>query len=190
MSESPNRRSGRNTLAVIAIVAALALAALLIYGVVAKDSDKSTIDTSLAQGKPVVAPSELLPVLGSNIKQDLGDYRGKIVVLNFWASWCEPCRSEAKALEAFQKELQAHNGTVLGVDFRDTQPDAKAFKKEFGITYPSLRDSEGKLAARYGTQALPETFVINRSGKIVDLRRGEVNAKDLHEMVDPLIEKQ
>jgi cytochrome c biogenesis protein CcmG/thiol:disulfide interchange protein DsbE len=168
------------------VVGALALLGLLVYGVAAKQ-DNRTIDDALRGGHRIAAPSRSLPVLGASAQRSLASYRGRVVVLNFWASWCVPCRREVGVLEAEQRRIAPRKATVLGVNFRDTIPDATAFAKEFRIAYPSLRDVEGKLAKDYGTVALPETFVIDRRGRIAAARRGEVDAAFLKRAVTPLL---
>jgi cytochrome c biogenesis protein CcmG/thiol:disulfide interchange protein DsbE len=105
-------------------------------------------------------------------------------VLNFWASWCTPCRTEAPELEKAQQRLQSSGqGTVLGIAYQDAPTDSEKFIKEFGLTYPSLRDVGGKLAKDYGTRALPETFVISPEGKIVDRSRGTVTQQFLNDAI-------
>jgi cytochrome c biogenesis protein CcmG, thiol:disulfide interchange protein DsbE len=171
----------------VVIVAAAALVGLLVYGLVAK-GENTTIDDAVQRGSSVAAPSRSLPVLGEAAGQRaLADYKGKVVVLNFWASWCEPCRHEMPVLTNLQRRIAARGGTVLGVSYRDTTPDARAFAKQFGVTYPSLRDVDGKLARDYGTRALPETFVIDRNGRIVAVSRGTVNERFLERAVEPLL---
>jgi cytochrome c biogenesis protein CcmG/thiol:disulfide interchange protein DsbE len=155
------------------ILAAVGLVGLLVYGVTARRQDTS-IDDALKQGKRIAAPTRTLPVLDSTAKNSLAGYRGKVVVLNFWASWCIPCRTEAPVLERAQRRLLANDGTVLGVNFRDAPPDANRFIARYHLTYPSLRDVDGKLAHDYGTNALPETFVIDRRGKVAGVSRGTV----------------
>jgi cytochrome c biogenesis protein CcmG/thiol:disulfide interchange protein DsbE len=95
--------------------------------------------------------------------------------LNFWASWCEPCRQEAPILAKTQRQLTAkHLGTVLGATYNDAPEDSTAFEREFKVAYPSFRDVSTDLAQKYGTRALPETFVIDRKGRVVALSRGVV----------------
>jgi cytochrome c biogenesis protein CcmG/thiol:disulfide interchange protein DsbE len=109
----------------------------------------------------------------------LADLRGKPVVLNFWASWCEPCEDEAPALVRAQRRLERAGGTVLGVTVEDARPDSIAFERRFGMEYPSLRDVGGKLADEYASTSVPETFVIDREGKIVAIQRGSVDDRFL-----------
>ena len=162
----------------VAILVAAALVGLLVYGVVQR-GDNRTLDEAVAKGKLPAAPSRTLPVLGGDGTRSLASYRGKPVVLNFWASWCTPCRTEAPLLERAQQVLKPSGGTVLGVTYRDASPDSKAFVKKFKVTYPSVRDVDGKLAQDYGTRQLPETFVIDTRGHIVAIRRGPVDREFL-----------
>jgi cytochrome c biogenesis protein CcmG/thiol:disulfide interchange protein DsbE len=95
----------------------------------------------------------------------LADLRGTPVVINFWASWCVPCRKEAPELARFDRELRGR-AQLVGVDFQDAKQDALAFVREFGWRFPNVRDPQGKLAARYGLTGLPTTYVIDRQGRI------------------------
>jgi cytochrome c biogenesis protein CcmG/thiol:disulfide interchange protein DsbE len=160
-----------------AVVGAAALIALLVFGLTTTGNDNS-IDNAVARGNFPAAPTLALPLLQGTGNRTLADYRGRVVVLNFWASWCDPCRAEAPLLEQAQRKL-AGTGTVLGVTYRDTTPDSLAFMRQYGLTYPSVRDVDGKLAQSYGTKALPETFVIDRSSRIVGVSRGEISQKFL-----------
>jgi cytochrome c biogenesis protein CcmG, thiol:disulfide interchange protein DsbE len=171
---------------VVAVVAALV--GLLVYGLASKGSNRS-IDDAVKQGKAVAAPglTRSLPVLDAAGTRSLASYRGKVVVLNFWASWCAPCKSETPLLERLQRQIAPHGGTVLGVNYRDTTGDANAFARKYGLTYPSLRDIDGNMAQDYGTRALPETFVIDREGKVTAVSRGEVNSAFLTRSVGPLL---
>jgi cytochrome c biogenesis protein CcmG, thiol:disulfide interchange protein DsbE len=161
----------------ISVLGAAGLIALLVFGLTTTGNDNS-IDNAVARGNFPKAPTLALPLLQGNGDRTLADYRGRIVVLNFWASWCDPCRAEAPLLEQAQRKLGG-NGTVLGVTYRDTTPDSLGFVRQYGLTYPSLRDVDGKLAQSYGTKALPETFVIDRNSRIVGVSRGEIDQKFL-----------
>jgi cytochrome c biogenesis protein CcmG/thiol:disulfide interchange protein DsbE len=170
----------RNAVPIVAILAAAALVGLLVYGV-AQRGENRTLDDAVANGKRPVAPDRALPMLRGAGQRSLASFKGKPVILNFWASWCEPCRIEAPLLERAQQRLTRAGGTVLGVTFRDASPDSNAFVRKFRLTYPSIRDVDGKLAKEYGTRALPETFVIDRTGRVAALTRGVVDRAFLDE---------
>ena len=152
------------------------LIALLAYGLTTQSSNRS-LDQQLHEGHHPLAPdaSHTLPILGGGGRSSLAALHGKVVLLNFWASWCEPCQLEAPLLERGQTLLAKHDATVLGVTYLDASPDSEAFVKRFGITYPNLRDNDnGDFAHSYGTDQLPESFIVNRNGRIVAISRGEI----------------
>jgi cytochrome c biogenesis protein CcmG/thiol:disulfide interchange protein DsbE len=161
---------------VIAVLGAL-LAGLLVYGIVQRGDDRS-IDAAVRDGKRPPAPDHALPRLETAGAGSLADYRGKVVFLNFWASWCPPCREEVPLLTRFQDKLGTR-GTVLGVTYKDDPAKSQAFAEKFGINYPSLRDSKLELAPEYGTRALPETFVVDAKGRLVAVSRGQVTEEFL-----------
>ncbi|MGA9874819.1 MAG: TlpA disulfide reductase family protein [Solirubrobacteraceae bacterium] len=161
-----------------------ALIGLLVYGI-STQSPSRTLDESIARGVYPPAPSagDPLPLLSGGGRRSLDSYNGKVVVLNFWASWCEPCQQEAPMLERAQRELSRHGGTILGVTFRDASPDSLSFVKHYHLTYPSLRDTTGEFARAFGTDEIPESFIINREGHVVAIEREEVNEVFLNRAV-------
>ena len=159
-------------------LAGACLIGLLVYGVTTQGASR-TLDEAVAKGQRPPAPqaARTLPALlgaANGSGDSLTAYRGKVVVLNFWASWCVPCQTEAPLLERAQSRLQQHNGTVLGVTYLDASTDSRTFVREHRITYPNLRDTTGEFAHAYGTDQLPESFVIDRDGGVVVVSRGEI----------------
>jgi len=96
----------------------------------------------------------------------LEDFRGKVVFLNFWASWCMPCREEAKTLEAAWQSYKDRRVVFLGINIQDKEEDAHAFIQEFEITYMNGTDDTGRIAIDYGVWGIPETFFIDGQGRI------------------------
>jgi cytochrome c biogenesis protein CcmG/thiol:disulfide interchange protein DsbE len=152
------------------------LIGLLVYGVSARSASR-TLDERVARGERPAAPeaSRSLPRLAGAGRASLASYAGKVVLLNFWASWCKPCEAEAPLLERAQARLQRHGGTVLGVTYLDASPDSQGFVRRYRLTYPNLRDADGEFAHAYGTDELPESFVVDRQGRIAAISRGEID---------------
>jgi cytochrome c biogenesis protein CcmG/thiol:disulfide interchange protein DsbE len=172
----------------VAVAATIALVALLAFGLVSGGAD-TTLNDALARGeRPAAPPLDLPPLDGGGANGTLADHRGQVVVLNVWASWCVPCRDESPLLERWHKRLQAHGGTVLGVDVQDVDTDARAFIAEYRLTYPHLRDKEGdSMRADWGVVGYPETFVVDRQGRVRALARGPVDDKWMRQHVEPLL---
>ncbi|HEY7961990.1 MAG TPA: TlpA disulfide reductase family protein [Solirubrobacteraceae bacterium] len=175
----------RLALPVLVSAAGAALLALLVYGVTHQAASR-TLDEEVRLARYPLAPqaTRLLPTLSGGGRGSLSGYGGKVVLLNFWASWCVPCEAEAPQLARTQRQLRTLGATVLGVTYKDASPDSIEFVHRFGLTYPNLRDPGGEFAHAYGTDELPESFVIDRRGRIVAISRGEVNAAFLRRAVE------
>ena len=171
----------------IAVLACLlALVALLAYGLIQNEPDRE-LENALARGEAKPAPALELPTLEGDGRGSLADYRGEVVVLNFWASWCKPCREESPLLESWHRRMAGRGGTVLGVDVLDVTGDAQDFIDQYELSYPMLKDKDGGALESYGVVAYPETFVIDRRGRIAAVRRGPVDEEFMTAEVAPLL---
>jgi thiol-disulfide isomerase/thioredoxin len=108
---------------------------------------------------------------------------GKIIVLNFWASWCGPCVQEAPELTTFAWRERTHNVIVVGVDFQDNTASARSFQRLYGSNYPTIVDPNGAIANSFGVTAPPTTFIINTSGRVVASLVGATTARQLAAVV-------
>jgi cytochrome c biogenesis protein CcmG/thiol:disulfide interchange protein DsbE len=153
---------------VIALIGVAALLGLLIWRVAFKDTTGAADE--LAQGKLVHAPAFTLDRLDRDGRLALADLRGKAVVVNFWASWCIPCRDEAPVLQKTYERYRGRGLVVLGVDVNDFKADARRFMKRYGVTYPVAYDGKGSTVGKWGVRGFPETFFVDRRGTLVGER--------------------
>src|SRR5262249_41884276 len=160
----------------------------LTFGV-SNNSDASSIDSRVASGNFPTAPNagQALPLLGKSGKTSLADFRGKVVVLNVFASWCDPCRVEAPILAKEQPLLAKHDATLVGVTYEDLSSSSEQFARRYHITYPVVRDVTGSFVRSFGATGVPETFVINRKGKIQALNRAQLTAQWLNQPLPPIL---
>jgi cytochrome c biogenesis protein CcmG/thiol:disulfide interchange protein DsbE len=171
-------------------LAAALLVGLLAYGVTTTGTD-TTLDSAMARGARVDPPtSAALPVLGGTGSGSLADYKGKVVLVNVWASWCDPCRDELPLIEKAHKRLAAHGGTVLGIDVKENSGAALKAVEDYGLTYPNLRDRDGSFVREWGQTGYPENYVIDRDGKVAAVRRFPVTQKWLDETLEPLLDER
>jgi cytochrome c biogenesis protein CcmG, thiol:disulfide interchange protein DsbE len=169
--------SGR---ALFAFLAVLAVVGLLGFGLLSKG------EAQIAVGEPV--PDRELPVLGGEGSGSIGDYRGRWVLVNLWASWCGPCRAEAPELDRFARRYREHDVTVIGINVQDNSDDALAFLDEFDPTYPQLRSVGEERSDAFGSTGVPENFLVDPRGRLALIWRGVVDERFLEERVIPIIE--
>jgi cytochrome c biogenesis protein CcmG/thiol:disulfide interchange protein DsbE len=166
----------------LGVLAAAGFIGLLVYGLLAQAPDR-TIDDALARAEAVAAPGFELDVLqrgrvpapltpvvdraAADGRVALSELRGTPVVLNFWASWCDPCRVEAPVLERGWRQTGPQGVLFLGLDMQDVRGDAREFLREFSISYPNVREAGKETSRRYGMTGLPETFFISARGQVV-----------------------
>jgi cytochrome c biogenesis protein CcmG, thiol:disulfide interchange protein DsbE len=165
--------------AFVATLAVLAVIGLLAFGLLSKGG------ASVAVGDPV--PDRELPLLASEGQGSIGDYRGRWVLVNLWASWCDPCRQEAPELERFWRRYRERGVTVLGIDVQDNSEDALAFVREHRLTYPQLRSVGDERSEAFGSTGVPENFLVDPGGRLALIWRGPVDERFLEERVLPIV---
>jgi cytochrome c biogenesis protein CcmG/thiol:disulfide interchange protein DsbE len=148
-----------------AVVVVAALLGLLVWKVTTDDG--TGVRKALKAGKRPQAPDFTLARLDGRGKLSLASLRGKAVVINFWASWCAPCKAEASRLEAAWRKHRGRGVVFVGVDYQDVRSDARHFAERNGMTYPLVYDGRGKVLSSYDGTGVPETMFINRRGRLV-----------------------
>lgn len=158
-------------------------------GFVAGDGSITFIDP----GQRVPAPEVVGTTLDGN-ELTLASLKGHVVVMNVWASWCAPCRAEAPTLERTYQEFKADGVQFVGLDTRDSAAAAKSFIEAFGITYPNVIDTDGKLQLLFRDslppQAIPSTIVIDASGRVAGRIIGKASESTLKGLIEPLVREQ
>jgi len=140
-------------------------------------------------GQGELAPDfELISFSGETYQ--ISDFRGSVIVVNFWASWCESCKPEAADLEAAHKYYQPRGDVLfLGVDYVDTEPEALAYLEEFQVTYPNGPDLRTKISQAFRITGVPETYIIDQDGVIVYVRIGPFRSlEEIKSFIDPLLD--
>jgi cytochrome c biogenesis protein CcmG/thiol:disulfide interchange protein DsbE len=133
---------------------------------------------SANRGDRPSAPDFTLERLDDGGDLQLSSLRGKAVVLNLWASWCIPCKDEAPFLEQVWRRNRHRGVVVVGLDAKDFRADARKFARRYGLTFPLVYDGPGKTLDGFNATGFPETFVIDRDGRVVEAFIGAVNGED------------
>jgi cytochrome c biogenesis protein CcmG, thiol:disulfide interchange protein DsbE len=173
------RSAGR--IGAIALVVAL-LVLLVVH--IATAQRGAAVAAAVTAGKKPSAPDFDLDRIGRDGKLKLSSLRGRVVVLNFWASWCQACKDEARTVEAAARRWQPRGVIFIGVDSQDFTSDARRFAHRFGLTYASVHDGSGSVMTRYGVTGLPETWTLDRHGRLVDHIPGVTDAGRLDSAIE------
>jgi cytochrome c biogenesis protein CcmG/thiol:disulfide interchange protein DsbE len=120
-------------------------------------------------------------------KVTLSELRGKVVIINFWASWCPPCRQEAAYLEQTWRKYKDQGVVFIGVDYVDTEKEARAYIKEFDITYINGPDIKTRISDAYNIKGVPETFYVSKNGELKGVHIGPLQSPQLDEKIDELL---
>jgi cytochrome c biogenesis protein CcmG/thiol:disulfide interchange protein DsbE len=166
----------------LAFIAVLAVLGLLGFGLLSKG------ETQIAVGEPV--PDRVLPVLDGPGEGSIADYRGKWVLVNLWASWCDPCREEVPELDRFARRFRDRGVVVLGIDVQDNSEDALAFLDRHEPSYPQLRSVGEERSEAFGSTGVPENFLVDPEGELALIWRGPVDEQFLRERVVPVVRGQ
>jgi cytochrome c biogenesis protein CcmG/thiol:disulfide interchange protein DsbE len=150
-----------------AAVLVVVLLVVLLGWKVTQQAEGRGLSDALERGERPAAPMLVLDSLEGEEEIRLADYRGKALVLNFWASWCEPCKEEAPLLEETWQRYRDEGLVVIGIDAQDFRTDAQRFVDRYGLTYPIAFDGHGSSLGRFGNTGFPETWFVGRDGRLV-----------------------
>ena len=182
----------RRPYTVVAIVALLlvVLLGLLVWGMARKDGSIGgfAVNTVGQVGRLRPGPAQdfqLLLFTGGDFR--LSEQRGKPVLVNFWASWCPPCRDEAPVLERAWRRYRDRGVVLVGVDIWDADQDARAFLRQFGVTYPTGLDANGSVAVDYGLTGIPETFFVRADGTVARHWIGPLTDEQIAALIEELL---
>ncbi len=172
----------------VALALLVLLVGLLVYGV-AIETGGNKYDNAVAEGRRLPAPERQVRMLNDDKLVSLAEYRGKVVLLNFWASWCEPCKQEAPAIERAAQKYKDRDFVVIGANVDDLSKDANEFIIEHHLSYPNLRYSSTEATRDFGTRRMPETFVIDRDGKVAALKRMQIDDDWIESVLPPILDE-
>ena len=179
----PPKKAPTKTIVIGAIVT-LTILGFLAWGLF------NTRETDLAIGEP--APDFQVQFFDGYKWQgaksaSLADWQGKVVVINFWASWCAPCRDEAPSLESLWQEYESEDVIIVGIAYLDTEPKSLAFLEEFDISYPNAPDLRSAISDEYVLGKVPETYILDKNGQLRQKINGMVNRAMLIPILEQLL---
>ena len=178
-SLAPTARSKRTGL-IVAFAVVLALLALLAWGL--KKAQAGPLESGMA-------PDFTLTSFDGRILT-LSELRGQVVIINFWASWCPPCREEAAYLEQTWRKYEGRGVIFIGVDWVDTEKEALAYLDEFDLTYFNGPDIGTRIAQAYNIQGVPETFYVAKNGELRGVHIGPLKSPELDNKIEELLAEQ
>ncbi len=172
----------------VLFVAFLFLNSLLLNQAEAKDHFMEALGIFELDEKIEAPDFTLKDLNGKEVK--LKDYRGKIVFLNFWATWCLPCRVEMPSMEKLYAQFKSRNFTILAINLRENSRTVKDFQKEFKLTFPILLDTDGSVGLEYAARAIPTTYLVDRKGYIIGAALGPRDwaSKEAFELFNHLLD--
>jgi cytochrome c biogenesis protein CcmG/thiol:disulfide interchange protein DsbE len=179
VAEQKGTRRGLSPAWIAGGATALLVVALLGYALIEQPTKPPQV------GSPV-PDFQLTALDGSQI--DLGAHQGQVVVINFFASWCDPCRQEAADLEQTWREYQGQEVQFFGLAHKDADSKAQAFLKQFDVTYPSAVDPGNRIARAYGVTGVPETFIVDAHGQLIRHFLGPITSEQLSQEIDKGLE--
>ena len=168
---------------VLALLVVAGLFALLGWKVTHQGSGAALVN-NVSNNKKPAAPGFRLARLDGDGNVDLKTFRNKVVLVNFWASWCDPCKRELPRLEQAYRAYRKRGVEFIGVDAQDFTSSAKREMRKAGTSYPVGYDGAGKVLGRYSGLPLPKTFVIDRRGRIVGFHLGELERQDIARLLN------
>src|SRR6266566_9298721 len=189
VQESVRKHKRRRRMVIFCVVSLVNVGLLaLILTQLLTPTTHSISDPLVGHAAPNFSLVMLHPDSGKN-SLSLSNFKGKPIVLNFWASWCQPCKDELPLLENAWKQMQAQKKDIvfLGIDFQESSGDATSFLQLYGITYLAALVANGSVANQYGVTSLPQTIFINRNGTVMSRESQELSAQELSKNLQLII---